>query len=350
MNKHSNNPKSVLSSLLAICLFVIATFLGPQAAQAKAVENAPSHNSLQRPSLECTYENPPLFDAARSGKDMLVSFGRPNSAKRLNLVKWSVFLLHDDSKKKGGDLQLDMRDGCGRGLRDNEFNSYKPSSVFTCAAPCNLAVVVAKIRDIRDEVNGIWIKGFDSTGRVRFSDYTAISPCAGCGTFGHIMNWVCKSGEVGLPLAKTVLALTKFALDGIGLLPGGGKAAAGGSLFLTSMSTAMGVDTTKDTVLSTVSYATTKGTTADAMSFLQTSLGQAKLVAGNKIQLFKSQSGKIVEGVLTKNVTIAKAANGTTAVFNVAMAVSDFIGVVESIKSWSSTRQAVAESCAYWDY
>ena len=259
-------------------------------------------------------------------------------------------MLHDDSKKKGGDLQLDMRDGCGRGLRDNEFNSYKPSSVFTCAAPCNLAVVVAKIRDIRDEVNGIWIKGFDSTGRVRFSDYTAISPCAGCGAFGHIMNWVCKSGEVGLPLAKTVLALTKFALDGIGLLPGGGKAAAGGSLFLTSMSTAMGVDTTKDTVLSTVSYATTKGATADAMRFLQTSLGQAKLVAGNKIQLFKSQSGKIVEGVLTKNVTIAKAANGTTAVFNVAMAVSDFIGVVESIKSWSSTRQAVAESCAYWDY
>jgi hypothetical protein len=211
---------------------------------------------------------------------------------------------------------------------------------------------LATISKIRDEANGLAVQGFDRQGRVRVFDYKAFSECLGCSNSGKVMNWLCKSGKVGLPLAETTLAFSKASLGVLGFASGGGAAAGAGSLILDGVTVGLGVEKgDAATAASIVSVVLEKGNINDAEIAVSKSFKATKLVAGQKIvALVDGSAGRAIEGVLRSAPKYKQVGKGVLVVFEIKSTWDDMTALVSSVKQWNETAEKVGEACAVWDY
>ena len=316
----------------------------------------PNNGSTAVECLTSSGNNPfPILDVVRKGKNLTVSWSRTRQHLNLNIRWYRAYVLHNDDEAKKGDKQLDFATECQRGPINLGFGSYKPSSFIDCGSPvaaCDKWMFLATISKIRDEANGLAVQGFDRQGRVRVFDYKAFSECLGCSNSGKVMNWLCKSGKVGLPLAETTLAFSKASLGVLGFASGGGAAAGAGSLILDRVTVGLGVEKgDAATAASIVSVVLEKGNINDAEIAVSKSFKATKLVAGQKIvALVDGSAGRAIEGVLRSAPKYKQVGRGVLVVFEIKSTWDDMTALVSSVKQWNETAEKVGEACAVWDY
>lgn len=267
----------------------------------------------------------------RDGTKLHVGFYRTQQDIQLGVVRYQMYVVHDNNRAKAGDSRLPWHGRCTNSP-DKYSYSYKPTSWAACNTPCNTWAFTPTFDQIRDEANAFVLIGLNAAGERVVARYRAFFERQTGTIWGKINYAACKVSAVGLPTATSYFLFSRAALNSIGVFGGPkGKALSdSGRLLVDGVALAMNVDPRTGQVEHTYTL------TVERAKY------DAKVIA----KLAKEWAAE--RGGTGTTTTTKVVAGKVSVVVKYYATVTSSRAFVQSLQNWKGDRNSNDAVCAVW--